>query len=229
MSELSASAMTLSFSCADRGPRRSGATARRRTRGLATAVWKMRLVLPGRLRRMELLNPLLSAPCFWRRRRAWETCQVICQRAFAHPARQKNPPAIHESHGGYEREGQEAPSTGNHPRVVPAVVGFGVVEFESLLDGAVVPGRVLFEVPYDRGGDRVVDRPRRTCAGHRAGARDTVAASASQLSCASLSTSWRMDAHALSGARARGRVRGLRRRFGRSGWCCRGGCGAWIS
>ena len=64
-------------------------------------------------------------------------------------------------------------SAGHHDCVVAAVLGVGVIEFELLLDGAVVIGRIAFEVSDHLGGEWVVDRPRRGGRGHPAGARDT--------------------------------------------------------
>jgi hypothetical protein len=40
--------------------------------------------------------------------------------------------------GDKDREGQHAPSTGDHRRVVAAVVRVGVVEFEPLLDCSII-------------------------------------------------------------------------------------------
>jgi hypothetical protein len=135
------------------------------TTRIATAVWKMRLVLRGRLRRMDFpegfaVGTMLSEAASGLRYVPRHASHGVCSAGEAEEehglehghhdvaylvAEQR----IHDDAGQQDRDEERAcqrdPSGGDHDGVVTAVVGSGVIELELLLDGAVVIGSVAFE------------------------------------------------------------------------------------
>jgi hypothetical protein len=115
-----------------------------------------------------------------------------CRRDVPGLLAQQRPRPEGQSDGEHEPEGQREPAREDHHRVIAAAFGVGVVELELLLDGAVVIGRVAFVMSHDRGGERAVDRPRRSGIAPEPGTR--VGVSAKPLDCVSISIPWRMGA-----------------------------------